>query len=432
MEITTQNFEQEFDNIKQAIIDSDFIAMDTEFTGLEIGEKAEKNRHDSSNKMYKKYKYVWEKFSAIQIGLWMFTWDEESNWYLSHPYNFYVLPISQLEDENQKILYDMDTCKFHQKHHFDWELLFKYGISYKEKIREESIHEKWNKAINIGFISDKKYSKISKRSLKQARYHLKSIQDFWFNKDLKELIINEENSLVRKEVRKLVFKNLNTKGFLELTENAENRDEIKITKTSLFNTDNFCYIDSENSDEDTAPFNVSNQENYLKKRKSKDEAKKMQEEENRPKVEALFRKEYGFTRVINIITENKKPLVAHNCLYDIIYFYRQFIAPLPDTLKEFKEKWRTEFPETYDTKHIWLNRAFSSRFSTTALQTVYKTCMESPKFRGMVKIKFQEGFDRYKNETKCHEAAYDAHMTACAFANLWKSQEVQAEFVNQK
>ena len=44
--------------------------------------------------------------------------------------------------------------------------------------------------------------------------------------------------------------------------------------------------------------------------------------------------------------------------------------------------------------------------------------MESPKFRGMVKIKFQEGFDRYKNETKCHEAAYDAHMTACAFANL--------------
>ena len=58
MEITTQNFEQEFDNIKQAIIDSDFIAMDTEFTGLEIGEKAEKNRHDSSNKMYKKYKYV--------------------------------------------------------------------------------------------------------------------------------------------------------------------------------------------------------------------------------------------------------------------------------------------------------------------------------------------------------------------------------------
>ena len=139
---------------------------------------------------------------------------------------------------------------------------------------------------------------------------------------------------------------------MELTENAENRDEIKITKTSLFNTDNFCYIDSENSDEDTAPFNVSNQENYLKKRKSKDEAKKMQEEENRPKVEALFRKEYGFTRVINIITENKKPLVAHNCLYDIIYFYRQFIAPLPDTLKEFKEKWRTEFPETYDTKHI--------------------------------------------------------------------------------
>jgi hypothetical protein len=50
----------------------------------------------------------------------------------------------------------------------------------------------------------------------------------------------------------------------------------------------------------------------------------------------------------------------------------------------------------------------------------------------MVNIQFHDDFERYKKETKCHEAGYDAHMTGCVFAILCKSQEIQTEYYNEK
>lgn len=45
----------------------------------------------------------------------------------------------------------------------------------------------------------------------------------------------------------------------------------------------------------------------------------------------------GFTAVIEALKERKAPLVGHNCIYDILFFYNQFIAPLPDTFEDFIE-----------------------------------------------------------------------------------------------
>lgn len=69
MDITTQNFEAEKESIKEVIQGCDFIAMDTEFTGLDIGKKAKRLHTDSSRKLYKKHKFVCQKFQAIQVGL---------------------------------------------------------------------------------------------------------------------------------------------------------------------------------------------------------------------------------------------------------------------------------------------------------------------------------------------------------------------------
>lgn len=39
----------------------------------------------------------------------------------------------------------------------------------------------------------------------------------------------------------------------------------------------------------------------------------------------------GFTLVIEAIIKAKKPVVGHNCMYDWLYLYNQFIARLPET-----------------------------------------------------------------------------------------------------
>ena len=55
--------------------------------------------------------------------------------------------------------------------------------------------------------------------------------------------------------------------------------------------------------------------------------------------------------------ESKKPLVGHNCLYDILRIYHQFVDDLPANYKDFKRAFHHFFPEIYDTKHL----AFCSR-----------------------------------------------------------------------
>ena len=81
----------------------------------------------------------------------------------------------------------------------------------------------------------------------------------------------------------------------------------------------------------------------------------------------------GFSLVIKAIIEAKKPLLGHNCAYDWIYLYNQFIGKLPDTYEEFITHWNQLFPLTFDTKVL----AFNSRaFFKTALGEVYEKCTE--------------------------------------------------------
>ena len=37
----------------------------------------------------------------------------------------------------------------------------------------------------------------------------------------------------------------------------------------------------------------------------------------------------GMSLVIKAIIDNKKPLIGHNCMYDWLYIFNQFVAPLP-------------------------------------------------------------------------------------------------------
>ena len=44
----------------------------------------------------------------------------------------------------------------------------------------------------------------------------------------------------------------------------------------------------------------------------------------------------GFTRVVRKLCTSKKLVVGHNMLLDLCHTINQFVAPLPNTLPEFK------------------------------------------------------------------------------------------------
>jgi hypothetical protein len=57
-----------------------------------------------------------------------------------------------------------------------------------------------------------------------------------------------------------------------------------------------------------------------------------------------FINEMGFSLVVEAMIEFKKPLIGHNCMYDWVYIYNQFIGELPETYAEFIADWYSKFP----------------------------------------------------------------------------------------
>lgn len=64
----------------------------------------------------------------------------------------------------------------------------------------------------------------------------------------------------------------------------------------------------------------------------------------RTKIEELFKKEFGFTKVIQLLQHAGKPIVGHNMMFDVAFFLEQFIAPLPVSFVDFSRLWKSHFP----------------------------------------------------------------------------------------
>jgi len=129
---------------------------------------------------------------------------------------------------------------------------------------------------------------------------------------------------------------------------------------------------------------------------------------------------------IKALIDSKKPLIGHNCMYDWLYVYNQFVDKLPETYAEFIKDWNEKFPHTFDNKVL----AFQSKsFYRTSLGEVYDKCSNDDKFKHNLKFKFdsKNKFTSYEGTellSHYHEAAYDAHMTGMAFAHVLKIKEI--------
>jgi hypothetical protein len=51
--------------------------------------------------------------------------------------------------------------------------------------------------------------------------------------------------------------------------------------------------------------------------------------------------ELGFSRVIEMISKYKKPIIGHNMKFDIAFIYHQFYKELPDSFAKFQKSFNT-------------------------------------------------------------------------------------------
>lgn len=153
----------------------------------------------------------------------------------------------------------------------------------------------------------------------------------------------------------------------------------------------------------------------------------------------MFLMEYGFGYIVEMMLKKFKEcpecsLIGHNMMYDNLFFYNQFIGPLPPTFKEFSEAWNRVIPNIFDTKVL---SSKSEYFGKTILSKVFEKSQHDKKMKDILHFRFdlENGFINYEGTellSHYHEAAYDAYMTGYVYAKILKFKEIDTAFHENK
>lgn len=135
----------------------------------------------------------------------------------------------------------------------------------------------------------------------------------------------------------------------------------------------------------------------------------------------------GFSKVFQVLTSCKKPIVGHNVLTDLLLAYENFYEHLPESFKDFKLKLHKIFPVVYDTKlvafEISRNPVFShcNFFDDTNLENLHNSLSSSDaQYFALFapSVVFSEKCYRYLDEKMPHEAGYDSFLSGFVFLRM--------------
>jgi len=377
MDVRKENFDHVFPEIRKSIEDAAFIAIDGEFTGLSTSPIYEPALYDTQEDRYRKYLRSLSNFCICQCGLSMYVPSKESeNGYTVHTFNFFLNPPS-FGPIDSKFLMQASAIEFLCTHNFDFNACFQHGVSYMNRDQEKLFWDHHKRNIIQSNIS----------SVLQRQYDEKFIDPAIarINKYLASGSVEDalEISTIPKGLPQYLFLKTVEKLYSNVSCFLKKNGTILVKRN-----DEIC--------------------------------------DHEKQYDFIASQIVGFSAVIQLISQLKKPIVGHNMLGDMILMYKMFFHSLPTTYAKFKSEIHHLFPVIYDTKHI----AFSLRrefrnvdfFECTSLGELYDVLSSSSAMYYKLytpQIKHAEGFDKYVNGGGAvHEAGYDAYLTGYIFLRL--------------
>ena len=172
----------------------------------------------------------------------------------------------------------------------------------------------------------------------------------------------------------------------------------------------------------TIPDNIRNtiyikvEKSFMKITKCRNEVKNYMINEENKRINNKIKQSKGLRNLYLAIVENKKKLIGHNCIFDLLFIIHYFGNELPNSYELFKLYVSSHFGVLYDTKYLYKNFSKNDSFH---LNTMFKELKE--RCEKKVKIKILEGLKNYLGEgeeEKFHHADYDAFATGCSYAYM--------------
>ena len=130
MDITGVNFKESLALVLKSIRTADFIAYDTEFSGLFVGNEDRPHDYETLESRYQKLRHACRRMHAFQFGFCTFKWDSKANKYYMRPFNFYVWPSAQSMLDHSIHQFEPGAVQFLCSNKFDFNKLFRQGLGY--------------------------------------------------------------------------------------------------------------------------------------------------------------------------------------------------------------------------------------------------------------------------------------------------------------
>ncbi|ORZ13319.1 ribonuclease H-like domain-containing protein [Lobosporangium transversale] len=388
MEILKSEFEASLPILQKAISECDFIALDTEFTGLASPTNIPKIQ-DSLNTRYSKVAISAAAFLVVQLGICTFTWSDEIGGYEARPFNFPCFPSSDDEAKAGERFFKVQSTslEFLIKNGFDFNKWIRDGIPYMTRTEEEAyIIRKTEKESAIAATNMAQSNiLIDDRNRDFMLNTASQIQNWLQNSTEKTLTIAAPNSYFRRLVHQIIRTDFNDGLYAESD---------ALARTMII-------------------------------QRMTDELRQQKEQAKIAKPPTL-----NLRRVLDMISDAGKPVIGHNCFLDLMQVTQQFFWDLPYELEDWKRALNLEWSTIIDTKHLAGHPLISPFLASTGLEPVSECVQKAPFAEVGPKIVMARHFNRYladasvalenkatkeKNDTKYHEAGYDAYITGQAF-----------------
>ncbi|RUS16892.1 hypothetical protein BC937DRAFT_90686 [Endogone sp. FLAS-F59071] len=319
MEILRENFTTYLPKIQAAIEECEFIAIDTELTGLHKNPQRFRDaQNETLSQRYTSYREAARTFSIIQFGVCTFTWDNETHRYLAKPFNFYVFPTmanSRAQLERTLWVYQ--------------------GVPYMT-IPEENIY----RLEQLQRLNDELPDiRVDEKSLEYMRIMRCGSRQYIF--DLKRVRILVDKSFISLDVA--------SKTVDDWLANPKPEEEYVNIVTNNGYQRRLVYQELRNS---YKGLTGDGRSGFIHVRRitEKETAKKYAEKKR--VFDNNMDAAVGFRKVIDMMSQSRKPIIGHNMLLDVVHLVHQFMQPLPDTIAEFKALVHGLFPKLLDTKYI--------------------------------------------------------------------------------
>lgn len=418
MEVDGPSFAEHLVRLLIDVSEADFVSFDLELSGIPSRLPKKKPRGPGRLTMDDRYEETREganRYQILQIGLTCGRFDYIENKYVLRPYNINLSPLlDERLDFEREISFQSGACQFLLGCGFDLGAPFASGVQYLS--REEALRAKelaYNRIDKKNTVEDLKLKDTETESLDFVR-RCREALTAWQKSTSTTLEITSSIGSAKKSVVNTISRF--EKRLVHQLVRAEFPEAVAIGRSDCIRI---------------IPFDPDREADNTQRNKNRVTEQIARQTGFRWVFEALIGGDLHpdllyimgvknhhdqrprYDRAIERLRKNRPVLVGHNMFTDIVYLYRTFVGPLPDTLDEFNASLHELFPRIVDTKYLATHDEGDLNASPN-LEMIAKGLQDQP----FPKISTHANYDKYNDLEAFHEAGYDSLLTATIMLRL--------------